>query len=111
MPNERHLGDKARDLKSRKVQQLGELVIATRADTLTADAMLVMLIVLPRTRSTRKMDAWAAFFQSRSRRSTPTTDRDAGGTPGATDSTPTGIRQHGRSTCHARMSCRALAAC
>jgi hypothetical protein len=31
------LTDKARDLKSRKVQQLGELVIATGADTLTAD--------------------------------------------------------------------------
>ena len=27
------LGDKARDLKSRKVQQLGELVIATGADS------------------------------------------------------------------------------
>ena len=30
------LGDKARDLKSRKVQQLGELVIATGADALSA---------------------------------------------------------------------------
>ena len=29
------LGDKARDLKSRKVQQLGELVIATGADAST----------------------------------------------------------------------------
>ena len=27
------LGDKARDLKNRKVQQLGELVIATGADS------------------------------------------------------------------------------
>lgn len=33
------LGDKARDLKSRKVQQLGELVIATGADTLTTDEL------------------------------------------------------------------------
>ncbi|MBV9532123.1 MAG: DUF4102 domain-containing protein, partial [Bradyrhizobium sp.] len=31
------LGDKARDLESRKVQQLGELVFATEADTLTAE--------------------------------------------------------------------------
>ena len=31
------LGDKARALKSRKVQQLGELVIATGADGLSAD--------------------------------------------------------------------------
>jgi hypothetical protein len=33
------LGDKARDLKSRKVQQLGELVIATGADALSADEL------------------------------------------------------------------------
>ena len=45
------LGDKARDLKSRKVQQLGELVIATRADTLTADELAGALIVLPRRRT------------------------------------------------------------
>jgi hypothetical protein len=32
------LQDKARDLKSRKVQQLGELVIATGADSLGARA-------------------------------------------------------------------------
>ena len=33
------LQDKARDLKSRKVQQLGELVIATGADNLSADEL------------------------------------------------------------------------
>jgi hypothetical protein len=33
------LEDKARDLKSRKVQQLGELVIATGADSLGADEL------------------------------------------------------------------------
>jgi Conjugal transfer protein TraD len=33
------LGDKARDLKSRKVQQLGELVIATGADALNANEL------------------------------------------------------------------------
>ena len=38
------LGDKARALKSRKVQQLGELVIATGADTLTADELAGALI-------------------------------------------------------------------
>ena len=40
------LQDKARDLKSRKVQQLGELVIATGADTLTANELAGALIVL-----------------------------------------------------------------
>ena len=44
------LGDKARDLKSRKVQQLGELVIATGADTLNADELAGALIVLAETK-------------------------------------------------------------
>ncbi len=50
------LGDKARDLKSRKVQQLGELV---------------------RHRARRG----AAFFQGRARRNAPTTDRNPDGPP------------------------------
>jgi len=44
------LGDKARDLKTRKVQQLGELVIATGADSLSADELAGALIVLVRRR-------------------------------------------------------------
>jgi len=44
------LGDKARDLKNRKVQQLGELVIATGADTLAADELAGALIVLAETK-------------------------------------------------------------
>src|SRR6185437_13277373 len=66
------LGDKARDLKSRKVQQLGELVIATGADTLTANELAGALIVLAETKEAGKREAWAkrgtAFFQGRSRR-------------------------------------------
>ncbi len=79
------LGDKARDLKSRKVQQLGELVIATGADTLTADELAGALIVLAETKDTRKTEAWAkrgaAFFQSRARRNAKASERDAGGAP------------------------------
>jgi len=45
------LGDKTRDLKDRKVQQLGELVIATGADGLSADELAGALIVLPRRRT------------------------------------------------------------
>jgi hypothetical protein len=78
------LGDKARDLKSRKVQQLGELVIATGADTLTADELAGALIVLE-TKEAAKREAWArrgaAFFQSRARRNVPTIDRNTDGTP------------------------------
>jgi len=79
------LQDKARDLKSRKVQQLGELVIATGADALTADELAGALIVLAETKEAGKREAWArrgaAFFQSRTRRSAPTTDRNTDGPP------------------------------
>jgi hypothetical protein len=65
------LQDKARDLKSRKVQQLGELVIATGADGLNADELAGALIVLAETKDAGKREAWArrgaAFFQSRAR--------------------------------------------
>ena len=85
------LQDKARDLKSRKVQQLGELVIATGADTLTADELAGALLVLAETKDTRKMEAWAkrgaAFFQSRARRNAPAFERDTGGAPAQPDST------------------------
>src|SRR4051812_3775066 len=69
------LEDKARDLKGRKVQQLGELMIATGADALTADELAGALIVLAETTDTGKREAWAkrgaAFFRSKSRRSAP----------------------------------------
>lgn len=77
------LEDKTRDLKARKVQQLGELVISTGADALTADELAGALIVLAETKDAGKREAWAkrgaAFFQSRTRRSVSAPDRDAGG--------------------------------
>ena len=84
------LEDKARDLKSRKVQQLGELVIATGADALTVDELAGALIVLAETKDTRKMEAWAKrgaeFFQSRARRNAKASERDVGGAPAQPDS-------------------------
>jgi hypothetical protein len=77
------LEDKARDLKARKVQQLGELVISTGADALTADELAGALIVLAETKDTGKREAWAkrgaTFFHGRTRRSASAPDRDAGG--------------------------------
>jgi hypothetical protein len=74
------LGDKARDLKSRKVQQLGELVMATGADALSADELAGALIVLAETKEVGKREAWArrgaTFFQGRARRAVATTDRN-----------------------------------
>jgi hypothetical protein len=79
------LQDKARELKTRKVQQLGELVIATGADALSVDELAGALIVLAETKEAGKREAWAkrgvAFFQSRSRRTAPTTERNPGGPP------------------------------
>ena len=104
------LEDKARELKTRKVRQLGELVIATGADTLTANELAGALIVLAETKEAGKREAWArrgaAFFQRRSRRNAPTTDRDTGRRSGATGRRATGIRPQGRDmTCaHGRSS-------
>lgn len=79
------LEDKAKELKNRKVQQLGELVIATGADSLTADELAGALIVLAETKDAGKREAWAkrgaAFFQGRSRRTASAPDRDNGGAP------------------------------
>ena len=79
------LGDRARDLKGRKVQQLGEIVIATGADSLSADELAGALIVLAETKEAAKREAWArrgaAFFQGRSRRNAPAADRDTDGAP------------------------------
>jgi DNA-binding protein H-NS len=77
------LENEARDLKTRKVQQLGELVISTGADALSADELAGALVVLAETKDAGKRETWAkrgaAFFQSRARRSAPSTDRNSGG--------------------------------
>jgi Conjugal transfer protein TraD len=74
------LTDKACDLKSRKVQQLGELVIAVGADSLSTDELAGALIVLTETKDIGKREAWAkrgaAFFQGRAQRNAAATDRN-----------------------------------
>ena len=81
----KELSDKARDLKSRKVQQLGELVIATGADALNANELAGALVVLAETKEAGKREAWAkrgvAFFQGRARRNARPTDRNPDGAP------------------------------
>ena len=91
------LEDKARELKTRKVQQLGELVILTGADALTVDELAGALIVLAETKDAGKREAWAkrgaAFFRGRARRSASASDRDAGGgqsQPGGAQSASSG---------------------
>ncbi|WP_316173370.1 MULTISPECIES: conjugal transfer protein TraD [unclassified Bradyrhizobium] len=77
------LEEKAHGLKTRKVRQLGELVIAAGADTLGAEELAGALIVMAETKEAGKREAWAkrgaAFFQSRARRTAPATDRNVDG--------------------------------
>ena len=77
------LEDKAKDLKARKVQQLGELVIATGADTFSIEELAGALIVMAETIDAAKREVWAkrgqAFFRGKSRRSQKVPDRDTSG--------------------------------
>lgn len=79
------LEDKARELKIHKVQQLGELVIATGADRLTADELAGALVALAETTDAAKREAWAkrgvAFFHSKSRRTASASGHDSKGVP------------------------------
>ena len=81
------LEDKAKEVKTRKVRQLGELVIAAGADALAANELAGALIMLVETKEAGKREAWArrgaAFFQGRSRGNAPATDRNTAQQGGA----------------------------
>ena len=87
------LEDKAKELKTRKVQQLGELVIATGADQFSTDELAGALVAIAETKDTAKREAWAKrgvmFFESGSRRTAPASQRNLRGAqaqPGGTQS-------------------------
>lgn len=65
------LNEKAKQLKSRKVLQLGELVIATGADALDPETLTGALLSATKTKDAKEREAWrssgAAFFQRQSR--------------------------------------------
>ncbi len=78
------LNDRAKQLKERKVHQLGELVIATGADVLSIDELTGLLLAsVERTDAARK-ENWrkrgTAFFQRRADNSSDSTRRDNPGT-------------------------------
>jgi GH43 family beta-xylosidase len=66
------LADKARQLKERRVQQLGELVIATGADATDAETLAGALLVIAESSDAQKKEAWrkrgAAFVQNKARK-------------------------------------------
>lgn len=77
------LADKAKQLKERRVQQLGELVIATGADTQEAETLAGALIVIAETIDAQRKEAWrkrgAAFFQNKARKRGEGTERQPDG--------------------------------
>jgi hypothetical protein len=52
------LADKAKQLKERRVQQLGELVIATGADATDAESLAGALLVIAETSEAQRKEAW-----------------------------------------------------
>ncbi len=65
------LTDKTKRLKDRKVRQLGELVVATAADTLEPDLLAGALLAVVEAKDSTRREAWrargAAFFRGRMR--------------------------------------------
>jgi DNA-binding protein H-NS len=86
------LKGKARLLKTRKVQQLGELVIATGADGFDPDTLTGALLVIVETKESAKREAWrnrgAAFFRRHSRKTDRGTQADTPGDQADTGNDP-----------------------
>jgi hypothetical protein len=81
------LNDKARQLKTRKTSQLGELVAATGADALAVEELAGALLAIVTTTDPTRREAWrkrgAAFFSGEREagpdRSRPGTGNEPGG--------------------------------
>jgi hypothetical protein len=78
------LDEKARLLRARKVQQLGELVIACGADALSPEQLAGALLGVAETSDAATREGWrqrgAAFFQRGPRKTADGPDHDTGGT-------------------------------
>ena len=78
------LADKAKLLKERRFQQLGELVIATGADALSAEVLAGALLGAVASKDANAKEGWrkagAGFFQRSARKVATRGDR---GAPGA----------------------------
>lgn len=84
------LGDKARALKAKRVEQLGQLVAATGADALDMEMLAGALLDAVASKDAEAKEAWRAkgstFFQRRGRKAGRTADGNgdsAGTQPGA----------------------------
>lgn len=89
------LRDRAQLLKTRKVQQLGELVIATGADVLPVEQLAGTLLAAGDMQDPAVLKGWNergdAFFQSRTRRTARGNRENArGASPDDGSAKPTG---------------------
>ena len=77
------LNDKARTLKARKVEQLGQLVTATGADALDVETLAGALLDAIAAKDASAREAWRAkgqaFFQQRGRKSQGSSDGNRSG--------------------------------
>ncbi|WP_010165404.1 conjugal transfer protein TraD [Sphingomonas sp. PAMC 26617] len=79
------LNDKARSLKAKRVEQLGQLVAATGADALDAETLAGVLLDAIASKDLAAKEGWrskgAAFFQRRGRKSGGDAAIDGSGVP------------------------------
>ena len=77
------LGDKARSLKAKKVQQLGELVVTTGADAFDPETLAGLLLGALADKNAERKEAWrargAAFFQRRRKANAASAGGNGGG--------------------------------
>jgi hypothetical protein len=79
------LDDKAKELKERRLRQLGELVIATGADALTVEHLAGALLLAAAEEYRRR---GVAFFQRTARKPSGGSRRSASGDAASSGSTP-----------------------
>jgi hypothetical protein len=86
------LDERARQLKARKLQQLGELVVATGADTLPPEILAGALLSASDAKDAAIREGWrtrgAAFFHRPKRAAKGAPEPAATGAPGANGTLP-----------------------
>jgi len=79
------LGDKARAIKAKRVEQLGQLVAATGADALDVETLAGALLDAVAAKDAGIKEAWrakgASFFQRRARKGAGAVPIDGSGAP------------------------------
>ncbi|TGX53184.1 conjugal transfer protein TraD [Sphingomonas gei] len=93
------LNERAKLLKDRKLYQLGELVIATGADSLSVEHLAGALLAVIETKDGATMEGWrkrgAAFFQRTARKSGSNAGHSVGCKPAGHDVAESAAREAG----------------